>query len=80
MDFDLKFQFHVPPSPRYRVKCGGGGRDQLLSLREACIANLSLLLSLEHIEKFVVVSGGWMVGGGWVVVWSDFSVNLETQA
>ena len=42
-----------------------GVKDQLLSFREACISNLSFLLSLEPFEKFVV--GGWWVGGGWVV-------------
>ena len=41
------------------------------------MSNLSLLLGLEALKKFVVV-GGW-VGGGWVVE-SDFSVKLETQA
>ena len=49
-----------------RVKCivGGGGRcvklcgDQSFSLIEAYISNLSLLLSLEPSEKFVVVGGG----------------------
>ena len=35
-----------------------GARDQLLSFREACISNLSLLLRLEPFEKFVVVGGG----------------------
>ena len=36
-----------------------GARDQLLSFREACISNLSFLLSLEPFEKFVVVGGWW---------------------
>ena len=36
------------------------------------MSNLSLLLGLEPLKKFVV-------GGGWVVE-SDFSVKLETQA
>ena len=47
--------------------CGG----VILSLREAYILSLSLLLCLELFEKFVV--------GGWVVE-SDFSVKLEPQA
>ena len=36
------------------------------------MSNLSLLLGLEPLKKFVV-------GGGWVVE-SDFSVKLQTQA
>ena len=40
-----------------------GAKGQLLSLREAYISNLSLLQSLEHLAKFVVVGGGWVVGG-----------------
>ena len=40
-----------------------GARGQLLSRREAYISNLSLLPSLEPLEKFVV--GGW---------WSKVSV------
>ena len=43
---------------------GGEGGRQFLSLREAYLSNLSLLRSLEPLEKFVVV----VVGGGWVVV------------
>ena len=35
----------------------GGG--QFLTLREAYISNLSLLLSPEPFKKFVVVGGGW---------------------
>ena len=43
------------------------------------MSNLSLLLGLEPLKKFVVlVGGGWWVDG-WVVE-SDFSVKLETQA
>ena len=52
---------------------GLGAMGQLLSLREAYISNLSLLPSLEPIEKFVVV------GGGWVVVYTKFSVKLEPK-
>ena len=55
------------PSLRVRVKLGGkggqgrGGGCQFLSLREAYIPNLSLLRSLEPLEKFVVAGGGWVV-------------------
>ena len=42
-------------------KGGRGGGRQFLSLREAYISNLSLLRSLEPLEKFVVGGGG---GGG----------------
>ena len=56
---------------------GFGARGQLLSLREAYIYNLSLLPSLEALEKFVVVGGGWV--GGWVVVETKFSVKLEPK-
>ena len=38
---------------------GGEGGRQFLSLREAYLSNLSLLRSLEPLEKFVVVVGGW---------------------
>ena len=37
----------------------GGG--VILSLREAYISGLSLLLSLELLKKFVVVGGWWVV-------------------
>ena len=40
---------------------GGEGGRPFLSLREAYLSNLSLLRSLEPLEKFVVV----VVGGGW---------------
>ena len=44
--------------------------SQFFSLIESYISNLSLLLSLEPSEKFVVVGGGWWWvmggGGGWV--------------
>ena len=56
-------------------RCGKLGRGQFLSLIEAYISSLSLILSLEPSDKFVVVGGcGW-----WVVVVgveSDFSVKL----
>ena len=42
---------------------------QFLSLREAYISNLSLLRSLEPLEKFVVV----VVGGWW---WWCLNVKL----
>ena len=45
------------------------GRGQFLSLREAYLSNLSLLPSLEALEKFVVV----VVGGWW---WWCLNVNL----
>ena len=44
------------------------GRGQFLSLREAYLSNLSLLPSLEPLEKFVVVGGG-----GW---WWCLNVKL----
>ena len=61
------------PSLRVGVKLGGkgghgrGGGCQFLSLREAYILKLSLLRSLEPLEKFVVV----VVVGGWCL-----NVNL----
>ena len=48
---------------------GGEGGRPFLSLREAYISNLSILRSLEPLEKFVVV-----VGGGWW--WWCLNVNL----
>ena len=50
-----------------------GARDRLPSFREACISNLSLLLSLEPFEKFVVVG---VMGGGW---WSRVSLVLSLR-
>ena len=41
----------------------------------AYIPNLGPLGPLLHVEKFVVVGGGWVV-----VVEADFSVKLEPQA
>ena len=38
----------------------GGDGGRLLSLREAYVLSLSLLLSLELFEKFVVGGGGWL--------------------
>ena len=61
LDFKLSFQF--PPlrdiglSVVVRVRRGKGG--QFLSLIEAFISNLSLLRSLEALEKFVVGGLGW---------------------
>ena len=43
---------------------GGEGGRPFLSLREAYLSNLSLLRSLEPLEKFVVVVGGGGGGGG----------------
>ena len=37
---------------------------QFLSLKKASVPNLSLPLSLEPFEKFLVVGGWWWVGGG----------------
>ena len=56
-----------------------GARDPFLSFRGACISNLSLLLSLEPFEKFVVgewVVGGWWVGRGW---WSKVILVLSLR-
>ena len=55
--------------------CEGG---KFLSLRLASISNLSLLLGLEPLKKFLVVVGG---GGGWwvVVLESHFSVQLKPK-
>ena len=54
----------------------GGGLEigvgyQFFSLREAYISNLSLLMSLDLSERFVL-GGGWFV----VVIESAFSVKL----
>ena len=49
---------------------------QFLSLKEAYVSSLSVLMDLEPTEKFVVVAGG---GWWWVrvvVVERDFSVKL----
>ena len=40
------------------------------------MSNLRLLLGLDPFKKFLAVGGG----GGWLVVESDFSVKLESQA
>ena len=42
---------------------GRGRGRQFLSLREAYIPNLSILLCLEAVEKFLV--GGWIEVVGW---------------
>ena len=47
------------------------GRGQFLRLREAYLSNLSLLPSLEALEKFVVVV---VVGGGW---WWWWCLNVK---
>ena len=66
-DFGLK-KFLLTPSLEDMVKCHGEGKGgqwrggcQFLSLREAYITNLSLLRSLEPLEKFVVGGGWWVV-------------------
>ena len=51
----------------------GMGGDQFLSFREAFTQNLSLLLCLEAIDKFLV---GWLFGGG-MVVQTSFRVQLK---
>ena len=54
----------MSPSPRDRVKCCWWGvgvgvlGGEFLSLGEAYITNLSLLLCLEPFKKFVVGGGG----------------------
>ena len=73
----------VPPSSRDRVKggskaedCGMWGRGgQFLSVTEAYIPNLSLLMCLEAFKKFLVGGGGWW----WWVVESKFSVQLRLK-
>ena len=57
--FELEIKVSVPPSQRDRVKCCGGLGVNSLALEKP--KNLSLHLSLEPFEKFVV--GGWVVGG-----------------
>ena len=58
---ETKLIFSLPTFPRDRVNSGGvdrrgmGGGGQFISLREAYIPNLSLLLRLEALEKFLVV-------------------------
>ena len=49
--------------------------DRLIYVSKAYIPNFGPLGPLLHVEKFVVVGGGWMV-----VVETDFSVKLEPQA
>ena len=57
---NLIFDFQLPPSRGIglsgvaRLQRGGG---QFIRFGEACIQNLSLLVCLEALEKFVVV--GW---------------------
>ena len=66
LDHKFCFCFHFPPSWQIGL-CGvvwvgrGEGIGQFLSLREAYISNLSFLLCLEALEKFLV---------GWVGCWS----------
>ena len=59
-----KLMFSLPTFPRDRVNWGGVDRQemgggQFISLREAHIPNLSLLLCLKAVEKFPVVVVGW---------------------
>ena len=59
---ETKLIFSLPTFPRDRVNSGGVDRrgmggGQFISLREAYIPNLSLLLCLEAFEKFLVVVG-----------------------
>ena len=43
--------------------------DHLINVSKGHIPNLGPLGPLLHVEKFVVVGGGWwVVGGGWWVV------------
>ena len=49
--------------------CGG----QFLSLKEACLSNLSILMGLEPAEKFAVVVGG----GCWLRVILVLSFDLS---
>ena len=49
--------------------------DCLIYVSKGHIPNLGPLGPLLHVEKFVVVVGGWVV-----VVEADFSVKLEPQA
>ena len=53
-----------------------GGEGHFLSLREAYIPSLNLLLCLEAFEKFLVVV---VVSGGWWVVEGKFSVQLRLK-
>ena len=48
--------------------------DHLINVSKGHIPNLGPLGPLLHVEKFVVVVGGW------VVVETHFSVKLEPQA
>ena len=48
--------------------------DHLINVSKGHIPNLGALGPLLHVEKFVVV------GGGWWVVETHFSVKLEPQA
>ena len=70
MDFGLSF---LPLPTEDRVKCVSWRGGVILSLRKAYISGLSLLLCLELLKKFVVV------GGGWVVVETYFSVQLKPR-
>ena len=54
----IEFSFKLPSPSRDRIYFGGWGRErgcQFFSLMDAYISNFSLLLSLELLEKFVVV-------------------------
>ena len=55
------------------VRVGGERGGQFLSLRGAYISNLSLLRSLEPLEKFVVGGGGWW----WWWWWWWWCLNVK---
>ena len=67
MDFVICFGIGLSVAVRQ------GGEGSFFSLREAYVLSFSLLLCLEPCEKF-------LVGGGWVVVYSEFSVLLWSKA
>ena len=60
-----------------------GGRGEFLRLREAYLSNLSLLPSLEALEKFVVVVvvGGWCLNVKLVIGFGpSLCLGLELRA
>ena len=67
----LELSFMCPHPQGFGLSVAGGARavgDKFLSLGEAYISNLSLLLCMEDLKKFVVVVvvvvGWWWWGGG----------------